>query len=50
MATVTCHTEGCENANVAIDVTTEWTDEDGETQHVDDVVCGVCGQPITDQT
>jgi hypothetical protein len=40
VVTVTCHTEGCGNAEVAIDIS-----------RLDDtipVVCGPCGQPITD--
>lgn len=49
MATVTCHTEGCGNAEHPIDVETSYTDEEsGETFTVDKVVCGVCGQTIED--
>jgi hypothetical protein len=44
----TCHTEGCGNAGEAIDVgELTWTDEDG-TEYTSAVICGVCGQPITD--
>ena len=48
MTTATCHTEGCGNEGIGLDVTTEWTDDDGATQTVSLVVCGVCGQEITD--
>jgi hypothetical protein len=50
--TVTCHTDGCDNNGVPIEMTLSWTetDIDGQlVQHtVSGVVCGVCGQPITD--
>lgn len=36
--TVTCHTEGCDNAGIPIDILA--------AEHV---VCGVCSQPITDR-
>jgi hypothetical protein len=39
--TVTCHTDGCSNAGHAIPLLVP---EGGA------VVCGVCGEPITDQT
>jgi hypothetical protein len=48
MAVVTCHTPECENAGHGIELNLTWVDEDGETQTVDAVGCGVCGQPITD--
>jgi hypothetical protein len=52
VSTVTCHTDGCENDGVPIemDLTVEWVDEWGETHTstVTSVVCGPCGQPITD--
>jgi hypothetical protein len=48
MAFVTCHTENCSNADQPIELTLSWTDEEGNTQTVDAVSCGVCGQPITD--
>ena len=35
-----CHTGGCSNANVPIDVPND----------ADQVACGVCSQPITDVT
>lgn len=41
MRTVTCHTEGCDNAEHPIDM--EFPD-DGTVM----AVCGVCGQTITD--
>lgn len=39
---VTCHTEGCENAEIAIPVRLSGPDAL--------VVCGPCSQPITDIT
>ena len=48
MATVVCRTEGCGNQGIPIEITTQWVDEFGETQHVDAVACGVCGQTITE--
>lgn len=48
MTAVTCHTEGCLNAEIPIDLDLTWEDDEGETHNVDAVVCGVCGQPITD--
>lgn len=36
---VTCHTEGCRNEGVVIEIE---KDPDG------DVVCGPCAQPMTD--
>lgn len=49
----TCHTEGCGNAEAAIDIgemSYDSTDDDGNpiTVTVDTVYCGVCGNPITD--
>lgn len=50
-ASATCHTAGCGNADIPIPYTSTWTDEEtGETHTVDEVVCGVCSQPITDLT
>lgn len=48
MATVTCHTDGCTNADTPIDLTLTYEDEEGETAYVSGVVCGVCSQQITD--
>ena len=46
----TCHTEGCGNADVPIDVgSLTYTDDEG-TVWESTVSCGVCGQPITDLT
>jgi hypothetical protein len=50
MATVTCKTEGCGNEGIPLSVNLSFVDDDGETQYVDAVMCGVCGQPITDVT
>lgn len=35
---VTCHTEGCDNAEIPIKI-----------MAAEHVVCGVCSQPITDR-
>ena len=49
MATVTCHTHGCAKENEAVpDVPVTVTGEDGNETPEDAVICGVCGQPITD--
>lgn len=48
MTLVTCHTPGCPNADQTIDLDLTFTDENGESQRVDSVICGVCDQPITD--
>lgn len=50
MATVVCHTEECSNAGIPIQLGLTWIDEEGATQTVDAVACGVCGQTITDVT
>jgi hypothetical protein len=48
-ATVTCHTEGCGNAGISIEVCIGYDDDvTGEQIHSDHVYCGVCGQEITD--
>jgi hypothetical protein len=47
--TVTCHTEGCGNADAAIELELGYTDPmSGDFYPVDSVVCGVCGEQITD--
>lgn len=50
MATVTCHTPGCPKDGEPVPdvVTTYVDDETGETREVDSVICGACGQPITE--
>ena len=48
MATVICHTDGCANAELPLSVSLTYEDEEGNTQSVDAVACGVCGQEITD--
>lgn len=50
MATVTCHTDTCPNSDVGIEVSLTYVDENGDSQTVDGVACGACGQPITDIT
>lgn len=47
MATVTCHTEGCGNAEIPIELALT-ADLDGEVVAAVVVHCGVCGQEITD--
>ena len=49
MATVTCHTEGCANAETPIHLELTYRDDTTNVVHqITQVVCGVCGQPITD--
>jgi hypothetical protein len=48
VTTVTCHTEGCGNEGIGLELDLTWTDEEGTEHAVDQVVCGVCGQTITD--
>jgi hypothetical protein len=49
MSIVTCHTENCGNAEIAIDIgDLTYRDDEGRIQQITTVVCGVCGQPITD--
>jgi hypothetical protein len=47
----TCHTDGCGNNGIPIDVgdLTYTDDETGQTYPMT-AVCGVCGQPIDDLT
>lgn len=47
MTTATCRTDGCDNGGIPLDVVTSWDDDEG-THYVGAVVCGVCGQQITD--
>lgn len=48
MATLTCHTEGCANAEQALEYELTYRDEQNRVQQITDVECGVCHQPITD--
>jgi hypothetical protein len=48
MATATCHAEGCSNAGQPLEVTTSFEDVDGNEAFVSSVVCGACGNEITD--
>ena len=49
MALVTCRTPGCINVDRPIELAVTFVDEEsGETRDVDAVICGACGQPITD--
>ena len=48
-ATVTCHTQNCPKADEPVpDVPITWVDDSGTEQPVGGVICGACGQPITD--
>jgi hypothetical protein len=48
-STVTCHTDGCGNEGIPLTIATEGPDpETGEVVKVDNVICGVCRQEITD--
>lgn len=48
MPIVTCHTQGCGNAEAPIDVPTPTDPETGEPLANWSVECGVCGKDITD--
>lgn len=51
MAHVTCRTPECGNAGHSIDIDLTALDDEGNpTDEQMPVVCGVCGQPITDVT
>lgn len=45
-ATVTCPTSGCGNHAIALQVPTEYLDDDGQAQPVDAIQCGVCGAEL----
>lgn len=48
-SSATCHTDGCANADIPLDLYLSWEDDDtGQTEYVSAVMCGVCGQEITD--
>jgi hypothetical protein len=51
MSHATCHTDGCDNNGIPVDVgdLTAVDDATGDTYTMG-VCCGVCGQPITDIT
>jgi hypothetical protein len=49
MSIVTCHTDGCANSDIRIEMTLTYVDpETEETKPVDAVYCGECKEPITD--
>ncbi|WGL50636.1 hypothetical protein P5P86_11740 [Nocardioides sp. BP30] len=48
MAILTCHTDGCRSAAVAIELDLTWVDQNDVTHTVENVTCGSCGQAITD--
>lgn len=45
--TATCHTSGCTNEGIALEVIAVVTGPDGNPI-TPNIQCGVCGQPITD--
>lgn len=48
-STVTCHTPGCTNADEPLELYLSWEDDEtGDEQWVSAVMCGVCGNEITD--
>jgi hypothetical protein len=48
MAVLTCHTEGCSNAEKPIEYEMTERNPDGTVTQIQYAVCGVCSQPITD--
>lgn len=48
MSVVTCHTEGCGNSGIPIEIELTTRDEQGRVSQVSAVFCGACSQPITD--
>lgn len=49
MSTLICHTRGCQNQDAPIQLNLSITDlETGQLVYVDEVVCGLCRQPISD--
>lgn len=49
MAVVTCHTQNCAKEGQPVPgVPTTWEDENGQAQPVGSIICGACGQEITD--
>jgi hypothetical protein len=49
MNTLVCHTDGCLNQDQPVQYDLAVVDPtDGTTSYVDNVLCGPCGQPITD--
>lgn len=48
MLTITCETEGCQNAGVEIEVQASFIDPmTGEEVEATSFICGPCEQPIT---
>lgn len=46
MPAAICHTPGCTNAGVAVEVPATALDADGRPAPITSVVCGPCGNPI----
>jgi len=47
MTSVICHTPGCLNEDIPVELETTYVDDGGQTRDVDAVICGPCGEPIT---
>lgn len=48
MATVTCHTADCPNEDIRIEFPHPVDEDTGQPRDPWNIVCGVCGNPITD--
>lgn len=49
MSIVICRTDGCSSDGIEVAYDLNFRDQDtGETRTVDAVMCGACGQAITD--
>lgn len=48
MAILTCHTPGCANVDKPLELEITHLDDAGNQVEVDTVLCGPCGQSITD--
>jgi len=49
MNTLTCHTPGCPSQGEPVQYELAVVNPvDGTTSYVNTVICGLCGQPITD--
>lgn len=50
MSTVTCRTEGCGNADIPLEMDLRILDVAGQPtgEMIENVICGACGEPITD--
>lgn len=48
MDTVTCRNPDCVNADRPVPMLLSWVDIEGATRSVDAVMCGACGEQISD--